>query len=51
MDRQSEYSLSIGLGRGIQGEEPDSRVNIEQRLIDFILEFQIDNTFIYRYEA
>jgi DNA replication licensing factor MCM5 len=49
MDRESVYALSIGLSRGSQADEPDSRVNIEQRLVEFILEFQIDNAFIYRY--
>ena len=49
MDRQSVYALSIGLSQGTQADEPDSRVNIEQRLVEFILEFQIDNAFIYRY--
>lgn len=48
MDRESVYALSIGLSRGTQADEPDSRTNIEQRLVDFILEFQIDNAFIYR---
>ena len=48
MDRESVYALSIGLSRGTQADEPDSRVNIEQRLVEFILEFQIDNAFIYR---
>jgi DNA replication licensing factor MCM5 len=50
MDRESVYALSIGLSRGTQAEEPDSRTSIEQRLVDFVLEFQIDNAFVYRYE-
>jgi DNA replication licensing factor MCM5 len=50
MDRESVYALSIGLSQGTQADEPDSRVNIEQRLVEFVLEFQIDNAFIYRYD-
>lgn len=50
MDRQSVYSLSIGYGRGSQADQaPDSRANIQHQLVNFILEFQIDNAFIYRY--
>jgi len=47
MDRQSVYSLSI-FGRSAQEQEPNSRGQIQQRLIDFVLEFQLDNIFIYR---
>jgi DNA replication licensing factor MCM5 len=49
MDRRSVYTLSVGLGPGSQaGGEPDSRAHIQQQLIDFILDFRIDNAFIYR---
>jgi DNA replication licensing factor MCM5 len=38
-------------GRGSQADqEPDSRAHVQQQLVDFILEFQIDNAFIYRYD-
>jgi hypothetical protein len=49
MDRQSVYTLSLGFSQGSQAdEEPDSRQHIQQQLVDFILEFQIDNVFLYR---
>ena len=47
MDRQSVYSLSI-FSRSAEEQEPDSRKQIQQRLIEFVLEFQLDNLFIYR---
>jgi len=50
MDRQSVYTLSLGFSQASEaGEEPDSRQHIQQQLVDFILEFQIDNVFLYRY--
>jgi hypothetical protein len=50
MDRQSVYTLSLGYGRGSEADtpDPDSRQVIQQKLVDFILEFEIDNVFIYR---
>lgn len=47
MDRQSVYSLSV-FSRDAE-QEPDSRAAIQQRLMNFVLEFQLDNIFIYRY--
>ena len=49
MDRESVYTLSIGLGSTGGEGEADSRIQTRQQLIDFILEFQVDNQFIYRY--
>jgi hypothetical protein len=47
MDRESVYTLGVGLGS--TDEEADSRSKIQQQLIDFILEFRVDNQYIYRY--
>ena len=49
MDRQSVYSLSV------LPPDPDasenSRSQIQALLREFILEFRLDNAFIYRYVA
>lgn len=47
MDRQSVYSLSV-LTPDQDGTE-DSRTHIESQLREFVLEFRLDNAFIYRY--
>ena len=47
MDRQSTYSLSI-FGDRDHGDGLDSRLSVQQKLIDFILAFQLDNQYIYR---
>jgi hypothetical protein len=47
MDRESVYTLSIGLG-STRDDEVDSRLQTRQQLIDFILEYRVDNQFIYR---
>jgi DNA replication licensing factor MCM5 len=48
MDRQSVYTLSMFDGdRRTSGQETVRQ--IQQELIDFILEFHLDNVFIYRY--
>jgi len=47
MDRESVYSLSVFNTTAEQ--ERDSRAALQQRLMNFILEFQLDNIFIYRY--
>ena len=49
MDRRTPYSLSV-LAASTDGAE-ESRTQIQQRLRDFVLEFQLDNAFIYRYAA
>ncbi len=47
MDRQSAYSLSIfHEDRSVNGQ--DSRGRVHQQLVDFILDFHIDNVFVYR---
>jgi hypothetical protein len=53
MDRQSVYTLSVGYGRGDEDEtpDPDSRQFIQQKLLTFLLDFEIDNIFIYRCES
>ena len=47
MDRRTPYSLSV-LAPSVDGAE-DSRTQIQARLREFVLEFQLDNAFIYRY--
>jgi len=49
MDRQSVFSLSV-LPPDPDANE-DSRTQIQSRLRDFILEFRLDNAFIYRLVA
>jgi hypothetical protein len=49
-DRQSAYSVSLfgsQAGDGVQDATAPSR--IQQALVDFIMEFTLDNVFIYRY--
>ncbi|MCJ1363999.1 minichromosome maintenance protein 5 [Acarospora aff. strigata] len=46
MDRQSVYALSV-LTPDNDGTE-DSRTHIESQLREFVLEFRLDNAFIYR---
>ncbi|KAI9749899.1 MAG: minichromosome maintenance protein 5 [Chaenotheca gracillima] len=46
MDKQSVYSLSVLAPD--YGENEDSRSQTQQQLVDFILEFRLDNAFIYR---
>ncbi|KAK3686788.1 minichromosome maintenance protein 5 [Vermiconidia calcicola] len=47
MDRQSVYSLSLfGEDRSANGDQ--SNRQIQQELVDFILEFHLENVFIYR---
>ncbi len=52
MDRQSVYSLSVyGPERDDNGNIiQESRAQIQQQLVNFILEFQLDGVFIYRCE-
>lgn len=48
MDRESTYALSLfGTERN---ENEDSNSQIQQLLVDFVLDFHIDNVFIYRYD-
>ncbi|KAI9707804.1 MAG: minichromosome maintenance protein 5 [Candelina mexicana] len=46
MDRQSVYSLSVLAPD--QDSSEDSRKHVEAQLRDFVLEFRLDNAFIYR---
>jgi len=48
MDRESVYTLSIGLGSTGQDGEADNISKIQQQLINFILDFRVDNQYIYR---
>jgi DNA replication licensing factor MCM5 len=48
MDRESVYTLSVGFGQEGRDDEGDSRIKVQQQLINFILEFRVDNQFIYR---
>jgi hypothetical protein len=50
MDRESVYTLSIGLtSTGRDGDDDSqARSRTQQQLIDFLLEFRIENQFIYR---
>lgn len=48
MDRKSVYSLSLFPDdRSANGQE--SVRHTQQELVEFILEFHLDNIFIYRY--
>jgi DNA replication licensing factor MCM5 len=47
MDRRTPYTLSV-LAPSTDGAD-ESRTTIQNRLRDFVLEFQLDNAFIYRY--
>lgn len=45
MDRQSVYTLSLfGEDKGIE----ESNKRVQKELVDFILDFHLDNVFIYR---
>ena len=46
MDRQSAFSVSVFGNR--DGPNEDSRSQIQEQLVNFILGFRIDNKFIYR---
>lgn len=49
MDRRTPYTLSV-LAPSTNGAD-ESRTTIQNRLRDFVLEFQLDNAFIYRYAS
>ena len=48
MDHRSVYSLSIGFGDSGRDAEADTRSKVQQQIIDFILQFRVDNQFVYR---
>ena len=47
MDRRTPYTLSV-LAPSTDGAD-ESRTQIQSKLREFVLEFQLDNAFIYRY--
>lgn len=49
MDRRTPYTLSV-LAPSTTGAD-ESRTTVQNRLRDFVLEFQLDNAFIYRYTS
>lgn len=49
MDRRTPYTLSV-LAPSTNGADED-RTTIQNRLRDFVLEFQLDNAFVYRYAS
>lgn len=48
MDRRTPYTLSV-LAPSTNGAD-ESKTAIQNKLKDFVLQFQLDNAFIYRYE-
>jgi DNA replication licensing factor MCM5 len=46
MDRQATYTLSLFGESDVGGE---SNKKIQKELVDFILEFHLENVYIYRY--
>ncbi|KAI1117383.1 MCM2/3/5 family protein [Nemania sp. NC0429] len=46
MDRQSVYSVSVF--QNSSGPNEDSRLQLQEQLINFILQFRHDNIFVYR---
>ncbi|KAI0893341.1 MCM-domain-containing protein [Annulohypoxylon nitens] len=46
MDRQSVYSVSVFQSN--QGPNEDTRLQIQEQLVTFILQFRHDNQFVYR---
>lgn len=49
MDRRTPYTLSV-LAPSTTGAD-ESRTTVQNRLRDFVLEFQLDNAFTYRYTS
>lgn len=48
MDRRTPYTLSV-LKASDDGND-ESRTHIQYKLRDFVLTFQLDNAFIYRWD-
>lgn len=49
-DRGQTYTVSLfGTDRGPDGAEDDSPSRMQQALVDFVMDFTLDNIFIYRY--
>jgi DNA replication licensing factor MCM5 len=50
VDRQSAYSISLfGSQRDDNAPDSVSPSRIQQALVDFVMEFHLDNIFVYRY--
>lgn len=50
MDRQTTYSLDLwGEQKSEVNEGQESNRQVQKKLVDFILSFAVDNTFVYRY--
>jgi hypothetical protein len=47
MDRQSAFSVHAYSTNFEQGE--DSNVQVQEQLLQFILDFRLENKFVYRY--
>lgn len=47
MDRQSVYSVSVF--QSTAGAGDDTRLQIQEQLVTFILQFRHDNIFVYRF--
>jgi len=47
MDRQSVYTLSV-FPENRDGAPEDSRAHVQEQLVRFILDFHLENDFIYR---
>lgn len=46
MDRQSVYSVSVFQANS--GQNEDTRLQVQEQLVNFILQFRHDNIFVYR---
>lgn len=48
-DRQTAYSISIfGSQAGDERQDGVSHSRVQQQLVDFIMDFHLDNVFLYR---
>jgi DNA replication licensing factor MCM5 len=51
-DRPSTYSVSLfGSQAGDGGEDTTAPSHVQQALVTFIMEFTLDNVFVYRYAS
>lgn len=49
-DRQTAYSISLfGSNQGDDRQDGTSPSRIQQALVDFVMDFHLDNVFVYRY--
>ena len=49
-DRQSTYTVSLfGSQQGDDRQDGTSPSRIQQALVDFVMDFHLDNVFIYRF--